>query len=53
MIYPGLLFIIIYIHFFMNIFHELILAYINRVSEDNETKGLDQAEHGENGYTLN
>ena len=24
-----------------------------RVSEDNETKGLDQAEHGENGYSLN
>ena len=24
-----------------------------RVSEDDETKGLDQAEHGENGYTLN
>ena len=24
-----------------------------RVSEDDETKGLDQAAHGENGYTLN
>ncbi len=24
-----------------------------RVSEDDETKGLDQAEHGENGYSLN
>ena len=24
-----------------------------RISEDDETKGLDQVEHGENGYTLN
>jgi Amt family ammonium transporter len=24
-----------------------------RVSEDEETKGLDQAAHGENGYSLN
>ncbi|MEC8778663.1 MAG: hypothetical protein VXX28_06490 [Verrucomicrobiota bacterium] len=24
-----------------------------RVSEEDETKGLDQAAHGENGYSLN
>ena len=37
----------------------IIVKFINqfmggiRVSDDDETKGLDQAEHGENGYSLN